>query len=319
MGDRNVLEYAEAPGPIPGPDDVLIQVHATALNRIDLVQRYGVHQLPQSGSPLLGIEAAGNIVELGGRVTDMNIGDRVFGLVNGGGYAQYCVMDHKMAFPMPEDWGYREAAAVPEVFLTASERLFTNGNLQSGQTVIIHAGGSGVGTAAIQLAHYVGARVYITAGSDEKITKCLSLGADLGINYKTHDFVQVVLEKTDQEGVDLVLDCIGPAYLKPNIQILKPDGKLVVMGLLSGTLGEIDLKEVIVKRVAIIGDNLYLRNLESQREITKRFSQIWLPVLEKGRIKPIIDSVFSIEKVENAHQRMRANLNVGKIILEVTH
>jgi len=209
MGDTNILEYAESSRPAPGPDEVLIEVQATALNRIDLAHRYGVHKFPQSGCSILGVEAAGEIVELGRGVTDRHIGDRVFGLV-------------------------REAAAVPEVFLTASERLFTNGNLQSGQSVLIHAGGSGVGTAAIQLAHYVGA-------------------------------------------------------------------------------------EVIVKRVAIIGNNLYLRNVESQREITKRFSQQWLPVLREGRINPIIDTIYPIEEAENAHQRMKANLNFGKIILEVTH
>jgi putative PIG3 family NAD(P)H quinone oxidoreductase len=267
----------------------------------------------------LGVEAAGTVVEMGSDVPDRQIGERVFGLVNGGGYAQYCLMDHQMAIPIPEDWEYRQAAAVPEVFLTASERLFTNGNLQSGQTVLIHAGGSGVGTAAIQLAHVVGARVCVTAGNDEKITQCLSLGADWGINYHTHDFVQVVLEKTDQQGVDLVLDCIGPAYLTRNVEVLKTDGKLLLMGLLSGTVGEIDVKEVIVKRVTLIGNNLYLRKVESQREITKRFSHQWLPLLREGNIKPVIDSCYKIEEADKAHQRMKANLNVGKIILEVTH
>ena len=317
MGETNILEYAESPRPAPGPDEVLIEVYATALNRIDLAHRYGVHKLPPSGSSILGVEVAGKVVELGRGVTDRDIGDRVFGLVKGGGYAEYCVMDHQLALPIPENWGYREAAAVPEVFLTASERLFTNANLQSGQSVLIHAGGSGVGTAAIQLAHYVGAKVFVTAGSDEKIAKCVSLGASLGINYQRQDFLKVVLESTDRQGVDLVLDCIGPAYLMRNIQVLKPDGKLALLGLLSGTIGEINVKEVIVKRLAIIGNNLYLRTIESQREITKRFYQQWLPVLREGKINPIIDSIYPIEEVDKAHQRMKANLNFGKIILEL--
>lgn len=319
VGNTNVLEYREIPRPTPGPEDVIVKVQATALNRIDLVQRYGIHDLPQSTAAILGVEAAGEVVVLGSQVTDMNIGDRVFGLVRGGGYAQYCVMDHKMALPVPQNWDYRQAAAVPEVFLTASERLFTNGNLQARQTVLIHAGGSGVGTAAIQLAYHTGAKIFVTAGRDEKLTGCAALGANLGINYKTQDFVQVILDHTDREGVDLILDCIGPAYLKRNIQVLKSDGKLLVMGLLSGTSGELDMKEVIFKRIAIIGNNLYRRNLESQREITRRFSQNWLPLLRRGRVKPIIDSVFKIEDVEKAHQRMKANLNFGKIILDVTH
>ena len=319
LGKRNVLDYTEAPKPTPCPEDVIVKVHATALNRIDLVQRYGIHQLPQASSAILGVEAAGEVIGLGCRVTALNIGDRVFGLVRGGSYAQYCVMDHKMAFPVPKHWDYCQAAAVAEVFLTASERLFTNGNLNAGQTVLIHAGGSGVGTAAIQLAGQVGAKSYVTAGSDEKVSKCIALGANLGINYKTQDFAQTILDHTDHQGVDLVLDCIGPAYLKRNIQVLKSDGKLLVMGLLSGTLAEIDMKEVLLKRVWIIGNNLYLRSLESQREITQRFSQNWLPLLNSGRIKPIIDSIFKIEDVEKAHQRMKSNANFGKIILEVTH
>lgn len=319
VGKTNMLEYEEVPTPVPGPEEVLIKVHATALNRIDLVQRQGAHKNPRAASSILGVEAAGEVVALGERATGVHIGDSVFGIVNGGGYAQFCVMDHHMALPLPSGWDYRQAAAVPEVFLTASERLLTNGDLQSGQTVLIHAGGSGVGTAAIQLAHVVGATVFVTAGSDEKIEKCLALGADLGINYKTHDFAEVVLEKTDRQGVDLVLDCIGPAYLQRNIRVLKPDGKLVVIGLLSGTLGEIDLKEVIVKRLAIIGNNLYLRSVESQREITQRFAWHWMPFLQRGAMKPIIDRVYKIEDVEKAHQRMKANLNFGKIVLEVRH
>jgi putative PIG3 family NAD(P)H quinone oxidoreductase len=317
--DIPLLQYTEVPTPKVGADDLLVKVHAAALNRVDIIQKQAVFTPAEHASPLLGIEVAGEVVEKGTNVTGIKVGDRVFGFVNGGGYAQYCLMDYQFAFPMPIDWNYEYAAAIPEVFITAAERLFTNGDLCFNQSVLIHAGGSGIGTAAIQLAKYVGAKVFITAGSDEKIKKCLELGADVGINYKYNDFVKIVLDETNQQGVDLILDSIGPDYLIRNQQALKCDGRLVLMGVLSGIKGEIDILQLIYKRMTIIGNNLTRRSLESQREVIKRFRNSWLPLLLSKNIKPIIDSVYPIEHIEEAHQRMENNLNFGKIVLKVSH
>jgi putative PIG3 family NAD(P)H quinone oxidoreductase len=313
------LQYTEVSTPKVGADGLLIKVHATALNRVDIIQKQAVFTPAEHASPILGIEVAGEVVEKGANVTGIRRGDRVFGFVNGGGYAQYCLMDYQFALPMPEDWDYEYAAAIPEAFITAAERLFTNGNLRFNQSVLIHAGGSGVGTAAIQLAKYSGAKVFITAGNDEKIKKCLELGADVGINYTRNDFVKIILDETNQQGVDLILDSIGPDYLIRNQQALKSDGRLVLMGVLSGIKGEIDILQLIYKRMTIIGNNLTRRSLESQREVIKRFRNNWLPLLLSKNIKPIIDSIYPIERVAQAHQRMENNLNFGKIILKVSH
>lgn len=316
-GDVNVLKLKEVPKPEPGPHDLLIEVHASALNRLDIIQRQAIFTPAAHASHILGIETAGIVASCGNEVTQFKIGDSVFGFVNGGAYAEYCLMDEFMAFPLPKNWEFAYAAAIPEVFITASERLFTNGDLQKGQTVLIHAGASGVGTAAIQLAKYAGAKVIITAGSKDKINKCLALGADIGINYKTEDFVVRVLQETKQEGVDLILDSIGPDYLLRNQAALKYDGKLILMGLLSGSRGEIDIKGLIYKRLSIIGNNLTRRSLNSQREVCQRFLQTWMPILIKGDIKPIIDSIYPLADAKKAHQRMEDNLNFGKILLQV--
>lgn len=316
-GDTSVLKLKDIPKPKPKAHDLLIEVHASALNRLDIIQRQAIFTPADQASKILGIETAGVVVECGSEVKDFKVGDRVFGFINGGGYAEYCLMDEKMAYLMPGDWDFIFAAAIPEVFITAAERLFTNGRLQSGQTVLIHAGASGVGIAAIQLAKYVNAKVIITAGSDEKIKECLALGADLGINYKTEDFVERVLAETNQQGVDLILDSIGPDYLLKNQTALKTDGILILMGILSGSLGEIDVKQLIYKRQTILGNNLTRRSLESQREVCQRFMRDWMPILKAGKIKPIIDSVFPMTEVAKAHQRMEDNLNIGKIILQI--
>lgn len=316
-GDVNVLKLKDVPKPQLKDHDLLIEIHASALNRFDIAQRQGIFTPSAHASKILGLETAGVVVDRGKAVKDFKVGDRVFGFINGGGYAEYCVMDEKMAFPIPKDWNYVYSAAIPEVFITASERLFTNGKLRAGQSVLIHAGASGVGIAAIQLAKYIGAKVFITAGSDDKIDKCLALGVDVGINYKKEDFVERVLQETDQKGVDLILDSIGPDYLIRNQQALKSDGTLILMGTLSGTSGKIDVRLLIYKRQTILGNNLTRRTLESQREVCQRFLRDWFPVLKEGKVKPIIDSVYPLEEAAKAQQRMEDNLNIGKIILQI--
>jgi putative PIG3 family NAD(P)H quinone oxidoreductase len=244
-------------------------------------------------------------------------GDRVFGLVGGGGYAEQALLDARMAMPIPAGWSFVEAAAVPEVFLTANETLFTLGQLTAGETVLIHAGASGVGTAGIQMAHHMGAQVLTTAGSDEKVARTVALGADVGINYKTEDFAARVHELTNKAGADLVQDFVGAAYWSRNLQCLKVGGRLVLVGLMGGANVEADLNLMLRKRLHIIGSVMRSQPLANKIAMTQRFRERWLPLLASGTIHPIIDTSFPLAEAAAAHRYMEENRNVGKIILVV--
>ncbi len=317
FGDVNVMEWKEVPLPSYGPHELLIKVHAAGVNRCDIIQRQGTYQVPPSNSPVLGIEIAGSVVEVGTSVKHFKKGDKVFGYVNGGGYAEYCVQDAGFAIPLPTDWSFTEGAAIAEVFQTANESLFTHGALQANESVLIHGGASGVGLAAIQMAKSVGAKVIITTSSDEKIKACLDHGADFAINYQKEDFVEKVLTITNQKGVDLLLDSVGPAYLMRNINSVKMDGRLILIGLLSGHITEFDLAKFIAKRLTMKGHNTRARELAEQRLITHRFKTKWLPLLQQKKIYPTIYRVYSIHDVALAHQCMEENKNIGKIILNM--
>jgi putative PIG3 family NAD(P)H quinone oxidoreductase len=245
------------------------------------------------------------------------VGDRVFGLVGGGGYAERAVIDYRMAMPIPANWNFVEAAAVPEVFFTANETLFTLGQLAPGETVLIHAGASGVGTAGIQMAHHIGARVFATAGAPEKVECITALGAEVGINYKTEDFAARVRELTTRAGVELIQDFIGAAYWQRNLQCLKVGGRLVLVGLMGGAKVEADLGLILRQRLHIIGSVMRSQSLESKIAITQRFRERWLPLLAQGHIRPIIDTSFALAEAAAAHQYMEDNRNVGKIMLVV--
>ncbi len=316
-GGPEVLAVSDVPMPEPGPGQLLVRVRASALNRADTLQRMGHYPPPKGDSEILGLELAGEVEVAGPGVDGFEQGRRVFGLVGGGGYAEYALIDSAMAMPMPEGWSFTEAAAVPEVFFTANETVFVLGGLQAGESVLIHAGGSGVGTAAIQMAHHIGAKVFFTAGSEEKIERATALGAEAGINYKTHDFAEEIKRLTDGEGVDVVEDFLGASYLERNLSVLRPGGRLVLVALMGGAKAEIDLARVLRGRLQIFGSVMRSRSLEDKRAITARFLERWLPPLVEGRIKPIIDSVFPLEEVVAAHQAMEANRNFGKIILEI--
>jgi len=317
-GGPEVLEISEVPAPQAGKEQLLVRVRATALNRADTMQREGKYPPPPGESDILGLELAGEVEACGEGVAGFAVGDRVFGLVGGGGYAELALLEAGMAMPIPEGWSFTEAAAVPEVFFTANETVFVLGGLTAGETLLIHAGGSGVGTAAIQMAHHAGARVFFTAGSEEKITKAKALGAEAGINYKTQDFVVEVKRLTDGEGVDVVEDFLGASYLARNMSVLKNGGRLVLVALMGGAGGEIDLSQVMRRRLKIFGSVMRSRSLADKCEITARFRQRWLPPLVEGRIKPIIDTVFPMAQVRAAHEYMEANKNFGKIILEIS-
>lgn len=317
-GGPEVLQLAEVPSPTPTATQILVDVHATALNRADTIQRRGGYPPPPGESDIIGLEIAGTVSAMGSAVkSGISEGDRVFGLVGGGGYAEQAVIDYRMAMPIPNGWSFEQAAAVPEVFFTANENIFTLGKLSAGETILIHAGGSGVGSAGIQISRHAGATVFVTAGTPEKIDRCKALGAREGINYKTTDFVTEIQRLTDGQGVDVVLDFIGAPYFERNLAILKTKGRLLQVGLIGGSATEINLNTVMRNRLQIIGSVMRPQSIDEKIAITGRFVDRWLPKLEGDVLQPIIDTVFPLVQAAQAHEYMEANRNFGKIILKV--
>ncbi|MBI3801674.1 MAG: NAD(P)H-quinone oxidoreductase [Deltaproteobacteria bacterium] len=316
-GGPEVLRLSTVPDPIPTAEQVLVRVRATALNRADVMQRLGQYPPPPGESNILGLELAGEVEAVGAAGNGLAPGERVFGLVGSGGYAEKAVIDARMAMPIPAGWSFAQAAAVPEVFFTAQETLFTLGDLQEGETVLIHAAASGVDTAGIQMAREIGARILVTAGSAEKIQRCVALGATAGCNYKEQDFAEWVKEVTNGQGVEVIEDFIGAAYWDRNLRSLKAGGRLVLVGLMGGVKIEANLGLLMTKRLQIFGSVLRSRSLADKIAITQRFRAKWLPLLAAGRIKPVIDRVFPLAQAADAHRYMEENRNFGKIILEV--
>jgi putative PIG3 family NAD(P)H quinone oxidoreductase len=236
-------------------------------------------------------------------------------LLAGGGYAEYVAAHKDMLLPIPDHLSFEQAAAIPEAFYTAFVNLFLEGELQAGEAVLIHAGASGVGTAAIQLARHAGAKIFITAGSEEKIQRCLALGADFGINYKNEDFAERILQLTQQNGVDVILDCVGGRYLQQNLSLLKLKGRLVLIGLLGGAKAEIDLTLVLRKRLRVLGSVLRSRTLAEKIAITQAFKARLLPLFQSQQIQPIIDSIYPLAEAGRAHDHLAANKNFGKVVL----
>ncbi|MQG54327.1 MAG: NAD(P)H-quinone oxidoreductase [SAR202 cluster bacterium] len=317
-GGPDVLRIMEVDDPVPGPEDILVDVKASALNRADIIQRQGNYPAP-AGSPsdIPGLEFAGVVVEAGERVVGMAKGDRVFGLLGGGGYASRTITHHRMAIPMPSDWDFVQAAATPEVYFTAYDALFNRGNLQMGESLLVHAAGSGVGTAAVQLAHQAGAFVFGTAGSPKKLDGAAKLGMDVGINYHDEDFSAVVKEKTGGAGVDVLIDFIGGPYWDQNIASMAVLGRLVEVGLMGGARVEVDLGQLLGKRLQVTGTGLRGRTLEEKLAITAQFKRHVLPHLASGSMKPIVDRTFPLEEVADAHRYMETNANFGKIVLTI--
>lgn len=316
-GGPEVLKLDEIVAPKPAETQLVVDVHATALNRADMIQRRGGYPPPPGDSEILGLEIAGSVAAMGAAVDGFTKGDRVFGLVGGGGYAEQAVIDYRMAMPIPKEWSFEEAAAVPEVFFTANENIFTLGKLSAGETILIHAGGSGVGTAGIQISHHAGAKVFVTAGTAEKIENCKALGAAEGINYKTQDFVNEIRELTDGSGVDVVLDFIGAPYFERNLSILKTQGRLLQVGLIGGSTTDINLNTLMRNRLHLIGSVMRPQSIDEKIGITQRFTERWLPELKQRKLQPVIDTVFPLSQARHAHEYMEANRNFGKIILKV--
>ena len=315
--DNPTLVWGEAAEPVCGPDEVLVDVRAAAVNRADLWQARGHYPPPFGASAILGLEMAGVVREVGAAVQTFGTGDRVCALLPGGGYAEQVTVPAGMLLRLPADWSFAQGAAVPEVWYTAYINLFDEGALKAGETVLIHAGASGVGTAAIQLAVDAGARAFATAGSEEKVARCRELGAALAVNYKEADFVAEVMAATNGEGVDVILDPVGGGYLARNVSLLKPFGRLVNIANLGGSKGELDMGRVLGRRLRIIGSTLRGRPVAEKIAITRKFeADVW-PRLADGRLRPIIDRVFPIAAAQAAHAYVLENRNIGKVILEL--
>ncbi|WP_077622282.1 NAD(P)H-quinone oxidoreductase [Sediminibacillus massiliensis] len=315
-GGAEQLQLKDRNQPEVKNGELLVKVKAAGVNRTDIINRQA-----KSGyldHPILGIEVSGIVVEAGPG-TNVKTGTRVMGLVNGGGYAEYAVMPAERAMVVPDNLSFEEAAAIPEVFLTAYQTLYWLGALREKETVLIHAGGSGVGTAAIQLAKQLSsAKVITTAGSSEKLEYCHSLGADIGINYKTQEFDQEVLNATGNQGVELILDFVGASYYRKNMASIKVDGRWILIGLLGGSqLEKVNLMELMAKRVQWKGTLLTPRSDQYKAELTKDFSEKALQLFADGKLRPVIDRVFPLEEVQQAHLHMESNKNIGKILLKV--
>ncbi|PRY16260.1 putative PIG3 family NAD(P)H quinone oxidoreductase [Pontibacter ummariensis] len=316
-GGPEQLVLGEYEQPLPKPYELLVRVQATALNRADTLQRQGKYPPPKGASPLLGLEMAGEVVEAGISCSRFKKGDKVFGLLPGGGYAEYAVINESMAMPVPENLSMEEAAAIPEVFLTAFQALMWIGKLKPGERTLIHAGASGVGTAAIQLARAQRAEVLVTA-SGPKLQACLDLGANKAINYQEVNFEDEVLAYTNSEGVDVIVDFIAGPYFKKNVQCLRLDGRMVLLASLGGgNVSDLDLRSVLTKRLQITGSTLRSRTLGYQIELTEEMRAFAMPLFESGIIMPVIDTVFDWKQVAEAHRYMEENQNIGKIVLKV--
>ena len=312
------LVWQPAPDPIIAPDEVLVDIHATALNRADLAQRAGNYPPPPGAPEILGLEMAGVIRAVGPRVKIWNVGDPACALLAGGGYAEQVAVHHAMLMPIPTGWSFEQAAALPEVYLTAFVNIFLEAALQPGEMVLVHGGASGVGTAAIQLLHSLGQRVLVTVGSAAKAATCLRLGADLAVNYHEADFGQAVRDFLgDGRGVDVILDMVGGDYYHRNVDLLNLRGRLVFIATLGGTHADLDIGVLMRKRARLIGSVLRSRSLDEKVDIREKFMGRFWPQIEAGQIKPVIDRVYPIAEADAAHAHMAANENIGKVVLKI--
>lgn len=317
-GGPEVLKPVERPDPVPGPGDVLIEVAAAGVNRPDVMQRRGRYPPPPGASDIPGLEVAGTIVALGDGAGGWHVGDRVCALVSGGGYATLCVAPAPQCLPIPGSLDFVAAAAIPETFFTVWSNVFERGGLKLGQDALFHGGTSGIGTTAIQLASARGARVFATAGSDEKCRACEALGAVRAINYKTEDFVAVVAEVTGGRGVDVILDIVGGDYLNRNVAALAMDGRLVQIGLMGGETASVDLRRLLGRRLTITGSTLRPRTVEEKGAIGRALRQEVWPLIEQGIVKPVVYQTFPLAEASAAHRLMESSDHIGKIVLVST-
>jgi NADPH2:quinone reductase len=303
--------------PVPGAGEVLIRVHAAGVNRPDVLQRSGSYPPPPDASDLPGLEVAGEIVSGDLDGSGFNKGDLVCALAHGGGYAEYCVVPIGQCLPIPKGWSVLEAASLPETYFTVYGNVFDRAKLAAGESLLVQGGSSGIGVTAIQMATALGHRVFVTAGTDDKCRAGESLGAERGINYRSEDFVEVVKSLTGGKGANVILDMVAGPYVNRELQCLADDGRLVIIALLGGASGEINFGEVLRRRLVITGSTLRPRPVTFKRHIAQQLrTQVW-PLLESGRIKPVIYKTFSLEQAADAHALMETSTHVGKIMLQI--
>jgi len=316
-GGPEVLRPCERPMPVAGAGEVLIRVHAAGVNRPDVLQRAGAYPPPPDASDLPGLEVAGEIVSGDLDGSDFKKGDLVCALAHGGGYAEYCVVPIGQCLPIPKGWSLLEAASLPETFFTVYGNVFDRAKLAAGESLLVQGGSSGIGVTAIQMATALGHRVFVTAGTDDKCRACESLGAERGINYRSEDFVEVVKSLTGGKGANVILDMVAGPYVNRELQCLADDGRLVIIALLGGASGEINFGEVLRRRLVITGSTLRPRPVTFKRHIAQQLrTQVW-PLLESGKIKPVIYQTFSLEQAADAHALMETSTHIGKIMLQV--
>lgn len=314
-GGPEVLRLVTRPVPKPGPGEILLRVHAAGVNRPDALQRAGNYAPPPDASDLPGLEASGEVVALGAGAEGWQVGDKVCALLPGGGYAEYVTTPAAHALPLPSGLGMNEAAALCETFFTVWSNVFQRGALKAGESFLVHGGSSGIGTTAIQLAAARGARVFATAGSEEKCAACRNLGAERAINYRETDFVEAVKEATGKKGVDLILDMVGGDYIPRNIRALATDGRLVMIAFLSGPKAEVNFAQVMVKRLMLTGSTLRPQSVAAKAAIAADLRREVWPLLDAGKIAPVMDQTFPLERAAEAHARMESSAHIGKIVL----
>jgi putative PIG3 family NAD(P)H quinone oxidoreductase len=314
-GGPDVLVPQERPVPPPGEHEVLVKVAAAGVNRPDVMQRKGLYPPPPGATEIPGLEIAGEVVALGGKVERWKLGDRLMGLVVGGGYAQFCPLHESHALPIPENLSLIEAAAIPETFFTVWHNVFERGALKAGETLLVHGGSSGIGTAAIQLAKAAGARVITTAGTPDKCKACRALGADLAVNYKDEDFVAATKAATDGRGTDVILDMVGGDYIERNYEAAAVEGRVVQIAFAGSPKATVDFRRIMLKRLTHTGSTLRARSVEDKGAIARAVERHVLPLIAAGRVRPVIDSTFPLAQAALAHARMEASAHIGKIVL----
>ena len=318
FGPPEGLRPTTRPTPQPGHGEVLIKVAAAGVNRPDVMQRTGNYPPPPGAPDIPGLEVAGEVVSFGPGVDGLSLGDKVCALVAGGGYAEYCLAPGVLCLPVPDTLGMAEAAALPETFFTVWTNVFQQGGLQGGESILIHGGSSGIGTTAIQLARTFGARVFATAGNQDKCRACEELGAERAINYRDEEFAAVIAEVTGGEGVDLILDMVGGDYFNPNLNSLAVEGRLVQIAALHGPrVPDFSILPIMVKRLTVTGSTLRPRTVAQKAVIADELrDQVW-PLLQQGVVRPVMDQSFALADAADAHRRMEGSAHIGKIVLTV--
>jgi putative PIG3 family NAD(P)H quinone oxidoreductase len=311
------LNWVEVDDLTPDAGEILISNRATAVNRADTIQRRGGYPPPPGASLIMGLECAGEVIALGEGVTRFKVGDAVCALLSGGGYAEQVCVPEGQALPIPKGFSFEQAAAIPEVFATAYLNLFNEAGLQHGESVLLHAGASGVGTAAIQLCKQFGNPCFVTAGSDEKIQRCIEMGATAGCNRHSANFVDLVPEWTDNKGINVILDPVGGNYLAGNVSSLALEGRLVLIGLMGGMTAELSLGLLLMKRLKVVGSTLRARSIAAKSKVMSDLEEHVWPKLEAGLIQPVIEKVMPIQNAEDAHILVESDSTFGKVIMSI--